>query len=492
MRLKLLLTMIFLVISMPISFAAPLDIQDRIVLIDTSGSMKGERLIRAQDALIEGLKLIDNPRQTLVYSFDEQVKLLDVDGKSEIEIRNQLQINKGKSHTRLYDSIMQLLPKASSLGFGITVISDGNDSSSSTNLSKLINSLTNSNVRINFVPDFIDPAYLSVTESLSGAYIDAPIQVRSATIENNSLPLLAALIALGSALISFLLSNRIIYSFKSRAKKERIKALLTIEYKGGESRADVSRDLRSYLSRFLKDMKLPAIVKSTSGKSIAVIGLLILTALLTQLFNSLIIAVIFLIGALLMVIKIQNRHEELMQRRAFERELPAALRMLASSLTAGMSFLQALSAFAEDDRGPCAKEFKRALVEIQYGAPIEKALDAVATRMTSEDLRWAVSAFTLQREVGGSLAAILNSTAQTIESRFELRREVRTLSAEGRISSYILMALPIGIFAFLSLLRPQYVSVFITEPVGNLMLILILLSLTLAWFWLRALVRISI
>jgi tight adherence protein B len=139
-----------------------------------------------------------------------------------------------------------------------------------------------------------------------------------------------------------------------------------------------------------------------------------------------------------------------------------------------------------------AREFRRALTEIQLGIPIERALESVATRMKSEDLRWAVAAFAIQREVGGSLATILNSTAETIESRFELRREVRTLSAEGRISSYILMALPIGIFLFLSFLRPDYVSVFLTEPLGNLLLVGIVVALTAAWFWLRNLVRISI
>jgi len=178
--------------------------------------------------------------------------------------------------------------------------------------------------------------------------------------------------------------------------------------------------------------------------------------------------------------------------RAFEKELPGALKMLAGSLSAGLSFLQALSAYAEVGQGVSAREFRRALTEIQLGIPIERALESVATRMKSEDLRWAVAAFAIQREVGGSLATILNSTAETIESRFELRREVRTLSAEGRISSYILMALPIGIFLFLSFLRPDYVGVFLTEPLGNLLLIGIVVALIAAWFWLRNLVRISI
>ena len=186
------------------------------------------------------------------------------------------------------------------------------------------------------------------------------------------------------------------------------------------------------------------------------------------------------------------KSQENRELSAFERELPGALKMLAGSLSAGLSFLQALSAYAEDGQEVSAKEFRRALSEIQLGVPIERALESIAIRMKSEDLRWAVSAFAIQREVGGSLATILNSTAETIESRFELRREIQTLSAEGRISSYILMALPIGIFIFLTVVRPNYVGVFITEPLGNLLLLFTCLGLVTAWVWMKKLVRISI
>jgi tight adherence protein B len=190
--------------------------------------------------------------------------------------------------------------------------------------------------------------------------------------------------------------------------------------------------------------------------------------------------------------KLRLRSEKGREISAFERELPAALKMLAGSLSAGLSFLQALSAYAEDGHEVSSKEFRRALAEIQLGVPIERALDSIADRMESEDLRWAVSAFAIQREVGGSLATILNSTAETIESRFELRREIQTLSAEGRISSYILMALPIGIFIFLAVIRPNYIRIFITEPLGNILLVLTSLGLAAAWLWMKKLVRITI
>ena len=435
MRVKLLLTLILLIFSANTANAAPLQVEKQIVLVDTSGSMKGERLLEAQNALLAALRLNDDPKTTLVYSFDEQLKRVDFVGKSDDAIRQQIAVTQGASHTRLYDSINDLLPSASALEFGITIISDGDDSKSLTTLPMLLNSVAESNIKINFVSEFVDPRFMSVTESLTAAYKSKVETPKSSPMPKNQMPYLALLIASSAGLFSFVSLSGVRNWYRSRVKRRQIKTLISSDTPQVSSKAK---------SDFFARMNL------------------------------------------------QNRFMESKQRRAFEKELPAALRMLASSLTAGMSFLQALNAFAEDDHGPCAKEFKRALIEIQYGAPVERALEAVANRMNSEDLRWAVSAFALQREVGGSLAAILNSTAQTIESRFELRREVRTLSAEGRVSSYILMALPIGIFTFLSLLRPQYVSIFITEPIGNLLLVLILVFLTLAWFWLKALVRISV
>jgi tight adherence protein B len=214
--------------------------------------------------------------------------------------------------------------------------------------------------------------------------------------------------------------------------------------------------------------------------------------MLYLLWGSLFIAVILTPTLVLLGIRLNVKRIEVQKFSTFEKELPGALKMLAGSLSAGLSFLQAINAYAENGQEVSSKEFRRALGEIQLGVPVEKALESIADRMKSEDLRWAVSAFAIQREVGGSLATVLNSTAETIESRFELRREIRTLSAEGRISAYILMALPIGMFLFLSITSPSYVTFFITNPLGLLMLGLIGVSLIAAWLWMKSLVRITI
>ena len=134
----------------------------------------------------------------------------------------------------------------------------------------------------------------------------------------------------------------------------------------------------------------------------------------------------------------------LANRRAkkFEAVLPDVMMLVATSLSSGFSLLQALDSVARDAAEPAAKEFSRALAESRIGSDISDALEHVAVRMESENMRWAVMAIRIQREVGGNLADTLRTTAATLREREMLKRHVRALSAEGRLSAYILIALP--------------------------------------------------
>lgn len=116
----------------------------------------------------------------------------------------------------------------------------------------------------------------------------------------------------------------------------------------------------------------------------------------------------------------------------------------------------------------------------------------VAERMDSDDLRWAVTALSIQRVVGGSMATILTTTYETVRARAEIRREVKTLAAEGKLSVYVLMALPIGIFAFLFLTRREYIQVLWTDPAGILILGIITINLFVGWKWMKKIVEIKI
>jgi tight adherence protein B len=178
--------------------------------------------------------------------------------------------------------------------------------------------------------------------------------------------------------------------------------------------------------------------------------------------------------------------------RAFERILPDVLMLVATSLRSGFGLPQALDAVARDAAEPAAKEFSRALAETRIGTDITDALDHMAARMDSTAMRWAVMAIRIQRDVGGNLAETLMTTARTLRERESLRRQVSTLSAEGRLSAYILIALPIGVFLYMLAVNREYVSLLWTQPLGLGMLIVAAVMLVIGVFWMRRVVRIEV
>ena len=180
------------------------------------------------------------------------------------------------------------------------------------------------------------------------------------------------------------------------------------------------------------------------------------------------------------------------RQKHFADELPDFLMLLASSLRAGLSFTHALDSYVADSKGEIGRQMRRVLREVQVGAELDDALNVCADRMANEDLRWVVTALSIQREVGGSLSVILDAAAHTIKERRELQREVRSLSAEGRLSAYILIALPVGVFLFLLLTRREYVSVLWTEPLGMGMLVFFFVLMGVGIVWMRSVVRIKV
>ncbi|KGN40880.1 hypothetical protein N801_10865 [Knoellia aerolata DSM 18566] len=178
--------------------------------------------------------------------------------------------------------------------------------------------------------------------------------------------------------------------------------------------------------------------------------------------------------------------------RKFEFVLPDVLMLTATSLASGFSLLQALDAVARDAPEPCAKEFSRALAETRIGADVSDALEHTADRMDSDNMRWATMAIRIQREVGGNLADTLRTTAATLREREGLRRHVRALSAEGRLSAYILIALPIGVLLFSMWSNYEYVSLLWTTLYGLLMSVMGVLAMIAGIFWMRNVVKIEV
>jgi tight adherence protein B len=160
-------------------------------------------------------------------------------------------------------------------------------------------------------------------------------------------------------------------------------------------------------------------------------------------------------------------------------QLPPALTMLASSLRSGYSLLRGLQVLAEEMQPPIAEEVQRVLDETNVGYSLEQALTNLVQRTQSADIKLVVTAIQIQSQVGGNLAEILDKTAALIRDRFQLASEVLALTAEGRMSTAILVGMPIGLALIINVLSPGYLTPMWTEPLGRDMLLIAAGMLTL-------------
>ena len=186
------------------------------------------------------------------------------------------------------------------------------------------------------------------------------------------------------------------------------------------------------------------------------------------------------------------RVKETRRTSAFLALLPDTLQMVAGSLSAGFSMPQAMDTVVREGQQPISGEFNRALVEARLGVPIEEALDGVAVRMKSKDFGWVVMAIKIQREVGGNLAELLTTVAATLRERERLRRQVKALSAEGRLSAWILGLLPPVFTIYLLLTRPDYLEPLWTTAMGILFLVFGVVLLAVGALWMRKAVAVEV
>ncbi|MDJ0954933.1 MAG: type II secretion system F family protein [Acidimicrobiia bacterium] len=176
----------------------------------------------------------------------------------------------------------------------------------------------------------------------------------------------------------------------------------------------------------------------------------------------------------------------------FENQLPDTLNLLSTSLRSGYSLLQAVEAVAAEAPEPTAREFGRAMNETRLGRSPVAALKQVADRMESLDFDWAVLAISIQREVGGNLAEVLQTAADTMLQRNRLRREMKALTAEGRVSAYVLGTLPLFLFAFLFLTRRDYLQPMLDSTMGLAALGAAAFMLGVGIFWLSKIVKVDV
>ena len=157
--------------------------------------------------------------------------------------------------------------------------------------------------------------------------------------------------------------------------------------------------------------------------------------------------------------------------KKFDNQLPDVLITVAASLKAGHSFRQGINSVVEEGAEPAAKEFQRVLNETRLGKPMDDALGDMAGRVGSENLTFVVTAVTIQRQIGGSLAGLFDMVAETVRQRQQFARKIRSLTAMGRMSAYVLVGLPIFMAVVVSMMNPTYMSPLFHTGVGHAMII---------------------
>ena len=149
---------------------------------------------------------------------------------------------------------------------------------------------------------------------------------------------------------------------------------------------------------------------------------------------------------------------------AFNKQLPDTITLIANALRAGSSFLQAIELVVRESRPPISTEFGRVIREVNLGLPFEQALENMVRRVKSDDLELMATAISIQHTVGGNLAEILDSIAYTIRERVRIKGEIRTLTAQQRLSGYVVGFLPIGLAGFIYLAAPKFFDPMFAKP----------------------------
>jgi tight adherence protein B len=196
------------------------------------------------------------------------------------------------------------------------------------------------------------------------------------------------------------------------------------------------------------------------------------------------------LGAMLPNLYVRRRRTK--RLNAFEELLPESIDLVGRALRAGHPLTAGFKMAADDGSEPVAGEFRRVFEEQRFGLPLQESLLGMADRVDLVDVRILVTAILIQREVGGNLAEILDNLAAVVRARFTIRRQLRVYTAQGRMTGYLLAALPLILFSILYMLNPSYMSILFTDPVGKL-LILVAVSMQLVGFlWIRKIINIEI
>ncbi|WLI89211.1 type II secretion system F family protein [Massilia sp. R2A-15] len=280
-------------------------------------------------------------------------------------------------------------------------------------------------------------------------------------------------------------------SDQHRGNGERISILKQRRYSKSDGLDELLHKLPG--SAGIDGLLLQAGVKWTVAQFLAAsAGLLVIGLLMTQIWPAPFLAHCVIVACCASIPMALARRARRARLQKIEAQLPETADFLARAMLAGHSFNNVLQMVGSELPEPLSGEFRIVHEEINYGVPMHEALTSLASRIPLTDLRYLVIAVLIQREAGGNLAEILGNISHIIRGRLKLLAQVRVLSAEGRMSAWVLGLLPFAVALVMMLTNPGYISMLWTDPAGVRMLWYAAVMLLVGIVWLRRLIRIRI
>ncbi|MEC5199149.1 tight adherence protein B [Arthrobacter sp. PL16] len=240
-----------------------------------------------------------------------------------------------------------------------------------------------------------------------------------------------------------------------------------------------------------KDLLYDAGVKTKPADfTVFVLSMSLVAGLLTGLLAHVVLGLLVVgVGPLVARVVLSMKRDK--RRANFDAQLPDTIQTLIGGLRAGHSVMRSIDAVAADADAPASEELARIVNETRIGKDSHLAIEEAAARMDSEDFRWIAQAIQIHREVGGDLAEVLEHVLETIRERSEIKGQVRALSAEGKMSAYILMAVPVCIAIMFAFLNPPYMLVLIENLLGILMIVAAAVMYAIGGFWMSRIIKIK-
>lgn len=263
-------------------------------------------------------------------------------------------------------------------------------------------------------------------------------------------------------------------------------------------RQDLSARLSTEIARADLKLKPAEFILMWIASPFAFVAVaLLISVVFKGLGNPFVLFGVFVIGAWFPRLYLRRRQAK--RLRTFSEQLPDTITLLANSLRAGSSFLQGIELVTREARPPISEEFERVVREMQLGMALQPALNNLVRRVASEDLELMVTAISIQAQVGGNLATVLDTIAYTIRERVRIQGEIKTLTAMQRYSGYVITALPLGLGGILFVISPNYMGPMFSRPpeafglpLGVVFFAVGLFSMAMGYLFIRRIVDIKV